>query len=109
MSNPDDDQSIIQTERRVLQALCQETPEVSLRESAQRLLADYRWREPIHQAIFDCLVNLPCDGPLAMRDQLPARVTRKGFPDVAWEEFFQPASLTKHGAEDLMRQLRDVS
>lgn len=109
MPNRSDDRPIIDAERYLLQALCQEASEGSIRETARRVLKDYRWREAIHKIVFDCLIDFPSDVPLAIRDQLPGRVTRKGFPDVPWEEFFQPISISRQEAEDLMQQLCDPS
>ncbi len=98
-------EEILQTEVRVLQAICQETREASVRESARHILKDYRWRDPIHQAIFGCLLELAGAAPEIIREQLAARVTRKGFPDVNWQEFFKPHALTKHEAERLVSEL----
>ncbi len=100
-------EKIIQAERRVLQAICQGTPDGPLRESAARILKTYGWREPLHQVIFETLMAVPTDAPDVIRDQLPSRLTRKGFPDVTWEDFFRPCSLTKREAERLMRQLAE--
>jgi hypothetical protein len=97
----------IQVELRVLQALCQGTPGGSLRASAERILKTYRWREPLHQIIFETLMSVPTESPDVIRDQLPSRLTRRGFPDVAWENFFKPHSLKKNEAECLMRQLAE--
>ncbi len=96
---------IVQTERRVLGVLCQGTAEGSARETARRHLRDYRWREPLHQVVFEVLMAMPGDAPALARDQLPARLTRKGFPDVDWEQFFEPHSLSLEEAGTLMREL----
>lgn len=108
MSDPADKHHINKIERQLIQALCQETPDDALRETAKHLLSDYDWREPIHQAIFDSLKDIPSKSPVTIRDRLPARVTRKGFPEVNWKEFFAPSTLSIANAEDLMRQLRDA-
>ncbi len=107
MSSTPDERSIVDAERRILQALCQEMPEESFRETARRLLSEYRWQDPIHRVVFDCVINFPADSSLAIRDQLPAHATRKGFPDVSWENFFHPLSISKQEAEDLIRRLHD--
>ncbi len=96
---------IINTERRVLQALCRGTRGGSVRDVGKLLLQNYRWREASHQAIFDALISIPSEDPLVIRDQLPSRITRRGFPDVAWEEIFKAHGLSKDEAERLMRQL----
>ncbi len=99
------DPSIFQIERFVLQALCQGTRDGSVRQVAERALRNYRWREMLHQIVFNTLLEIATDNPAVVRDVLPSRLTRKGFPDVAWEEFFKPHSLSKAEAERLMRQL----
>lgn len=105
-ANPNDE-SLMRTERRVLQALCQGTPQGSVRELGKLILKDYRWREPLHQVVFNVLIDMPTDVPDVIHNQLPARLTRKGFPDVATEDLFQPHSLSKAEAERLMKLLRD--
>jgi len=105
MSKPPDDASLIQMEREVLRALCQGTREGSVRESAKRVLRRYRWRQPMHQVIYEVVVSLPSDAPEAVREHLPSRLTRCGFPDVRWEDFFAPPALSKKAAQRLMRAL----
>lgn len=97
--------AIVELERRVLQVLCGGHADRSVRHTAKRLLTNYRWREPVHEVIFEALLSIPSDDPVFIRDQLPARMTRKGFPDVAWEEIFKPHALSKDQAEGLMMQL----
>lgn len=103
---PDED-SKTKLEFLVLRAVCQGTPQGSVRDVALQILRDYAWREPVHQAIFACLARLPSANPEFIRNELPACLTRKGFPDVELEELFEPHSLTKEDAERLMRQLND--
>lgn len=98
-------QRLLETERLVLQALCQGTPEGPVREAGKNLLKDYRWREPLHQLVFEVLMSLPTDSPIFIRDQLAPRLTRRGFPDVEFEDFFKPHSLSREQAERLMREL----
>lgn len=92
-------------EPQVLRALCQGTPEGSVRAFAKRQLQGYRWSDPAREILFQCLLELATDNPALLRAELPARLTRRGFPDVAWEEFFQPPTLAKQEAERLIRQL----
>ncbi len=96
---------LIRAERQVLQALCQGTPQGSVRATAQHLLQAYRWRNPIHRVVYEVLMTIPTEAPDLIRDQLPSRLTRRGFPDVDWEDIFRPHSLTKDAAERLMQEL----
>ncbi len=105
MFSPADEQRIIRTERLVLQALCQGTPEGSVREAGWSILENYRWHDPSHRIVYEVLMSLPTGAPDVIREQLPALLTRRGFPDMAWEELFKPDLLTKENAESLMREL----
>ena len=105
MTEQQDRNDVLETERRVLQALCQGTVEGSVRGTAKLLLRTYRWREPAHQVIFEAVMSIPSEDSAVVRDQLPARVTRKGFPDLEWGSLFRPHRLSKEEAEELMEQL----
>src|SRR5258708_21636755 len=105
MASHFDDRPAIAQERRVLQALCQ--GDSNLLKTSEHLLSGYGWREPIHQIIFICLAGFAAGGPLTLRERLAECATRKGFPDVNWEEFFPPHPIPSQQAEALMRQLRD--
>ncbi|MGE5325649.1 MAG: hypothetical protein ACM3NO_01310 [Deltaproteobacteria bacterium] len=94
-----------ETELIVLRALCQETIGGSLRADAARILPGYVWREPAHQAMFSCLTAIPAVEPEAMRRILLACLTRKGFPDISLEIFFEPQPLTRRQATRLIQSL----
>ena len=98
---------ILKDERRVLQALCQGTPQGFVRATAKDILRTYRWREPLHHVIFEVVLSIPTEIPEVIRTQLPARLTRRGFPDVDIEDFFEPHGLAKEEAERLIRHLRN--
>jgi hypothetical protein len=102
-----DPAEVIGVEQRVLRVLCQGTPEGSIRETARMVLRGYRWRELMHQVIFDILLSIPTEMPGVIQSQLPARLTRRGFPDVDIDDFFQPHGMSKKHAEELMQFLRD--
>jgi len=98
-------QDLRDRERLVLSALCLGTPEGAVRASARRILAHYRWREPLHQVVYQVVLAMPFDSPEFARQQLPARLTRAGFPDVEVEDFFRPHSFSQATAEELMHDL----
>jgi hypothetical protein len=108
--NPDAGGQIIQKEVRILQALCQGTLEGSELERGKSVLKNYKWREPLHRLVFEVLNALPASTtPMLIREQLPSRLTRTGFPDVEWGQFFEPHSLSREEAERLMRELAGSS
>lgn len=97
-------QWVVATERQVLQALCHGA---SGNGKALDALRGYRWREPLHQALFDLLNDMRGAVPELIRDQLPARLTRRGFPDFDFAQWFQPQPLTRDEIERLTRLLLD--
>jgi|SRR5579863_7978143 len=105
MPSRSDERSIIDAERRLLRALCQESCPARARGSARSALADYRWREPVHQIIFRFVVTHAEPAAIPLPDQLPGLLTRKGFPDVEWDTFFQPTSISATEFTELIREL----
>ncbi len=104
-----DEQRVIEIERLVLQALCQGTREGPVLEEGKLVLKDYPWRETTHRVVYEVLITLPTDAPEVISDQLPSRLTRRGFPDIPWEDLFKPHSLSRQEAKRLMRRLSDLS
>jgi hypothetical protein len=95
-------QSVVDNERQVLRALCRGA--LASRASLDTLRS-YRWRESVHQVIFDLLIRMPGANAELMREQLPAHLTRRGFPDfdLSW---FQPNIQTEEDVERLIQRLR---
>jgi hypothetical protein len=84
--------------------MCQAPPGSAVRERAQRLLENYRWRASGHELIFRILSRLASAMPEVLREELPAQLTRFGFPDFPWEKFFQPLSLSAEEVEHSLQQ-----
>jgi hypothetical protein len=88
-------QRVIELERKLFRALFSEPPahSSSVRDEnaraaiVARLLA-HRWQDPEHRVVFEALRSLPGRHAAELREQLPAQVTRMGFPDVDWDEYF---------------------
>jgi len=99
---------VIQAERQALRALCQGTPQGSVLELAKRFLKDYRWRNPLNAPLFETLAGLKTSSLDVLRAELPALLTRRGFPDLPWEDLFAPHGLTMAEAEELMRHLQEL-
>src|SRR5579863_10359057 len=108
MSEPAREAQARKLERQVLRALCAGVPagsSGSLPGRVRELVSGYRWHDPVHQTLFEILGSLPGASPQVIREQLPARLARKGFPDVAVDEFFRPLTLSNRQVEELIRQL----
>lgn len=94
-------------ERRILTALCAGTRDGSVREAARGQLAAYPWSDAAHQAIFEIVMGFPSTSVAALRDQLPARLTRRGFPDYDFAALFVGPAPAQADFEEWMKQLRD--
>ena len=103
-----DEAARIAIERRVLQMMCQGTPVDCGHDTAKHLLQNYRWREPLHRIIYEVLVSLPTSQPEIIRAQLPAQMTRRGFPDVPLDEFFPSHLSNDEEVESLLRSLLEA-
>ena len=95
----------LHAERLALRLLCVGTPQGPVKNVLAPLLRGYRWQRPLHQVIFSAIVSIPTDDPETLRQLLPAKLTRMGFPDVEWEEVLFPAMLSREEALTLARQM----
>jgi hypothetical protein len=94
--------SLVDSERQVLRALCQGALDSRAKLNALR---SYRWRESVHQVIFNFLISMPGTNAELMREQLPAYLTRRGFPDfdLSWFRTNIPA---EEDVDSLIQRLR---
>lgn len=99
------DLSETQIEKLLLRALCQARVGDGVWTMVAAELKTYAWREPVHEAISRSLRDLRARKPSLLRELLPAALTRRGFPDVAWEEFLEPVNLTDEDARLLVQRL----
>lgn len=102
-------EEILATEVKVLQAMCAGTLEGTVWDQGMLLLGAYPFQDVIHQLIFDTLQEINTDLPAIIRQQLAARLTRKGFPAVDTEKFLAAPGLAREEAVALMKQLREWS
>ena len=79
-----------QGELEVLRALLSNALSARERKKLLTLLTNYRFADPLHQLIFEALGERPGEKPDRLREELPARLTRKGFPEVDFENYLAP-------------------
>lgn len=108
MSGPGQQRIGFQLELRVLQVICQgallgETEEAAARE----LFGTYEWQDPIHSLIFKSWLLLRDTSQETFREQLPAMLTRRGFPDVDLAPYFLSPEPTNKSLEDLVKDLKN--
>ena len=83
------DSETLQDERLALQFLCA-NPAASAAQKLKSRLSSYKWRNADHSVVFEALTRLNFAATAAqLREQLPAQLTRLGFPDVNYEVFFE--------------------
>lgn len=109
MNEPEPNKQVLDAERNVLRVLCQGVPEGSLLDAARQLLRRYPFRDPLHQIVFEALIEIPTMAAELTREQLTARLTNKGFPDVDLAPYFQPHGLRFDQARTLMEALAKSS
>ena len=92
-------------EKLVLRLLCAGTPQGAVSDLLIPPLRGYAWKSMLHRAIFDAVAAAPSNDPEFLRQFLPAKLTRMGFPDVEWDELFAPPSISSKEAISLVRQI----
>jgi hypothetical protein len=106
MHLPTSPRSVPELERAILRALCADALPAPARDSAKHSLENYQWQDPEHRVVYEALLEAPRSGPLSLREQLPARATRLGFPDVEWQNYFGRAESEQGDIEGLVRELK---
>ncbi len=91
----------------VLQAICQGALWGESEEAARELLGPYKWQDPIHSLIFKLWLSLRGASQETFREQLPAMLTRRGFPDVDLAPYFRSLEPSNKSLEDLVKDLKD--
>lgn len=94
-----------QVEWELLRALCSGVLAETEQREALALLAHHNFSDPIRQAIFDELEKVGRSRAELLRHELPARLTRRGFPDADFEALFTPSCLTAAQALETARRL----
>jgi hypothetical protein len=93
-------------ERELLRALCAGVIAGAKREEVVRFLTAYSFEDVVHEQVFQALQELRASSASLIREQLPARVTQKGFPDVDFESFLKAPNSMPCPVDDLLEQLR---
>jgi len=92
-------------EKMALRLLCAGTSEGIVRDAIIPILRGYTWRSTLHHAIFDAIAASPSSDPELLRQFLPAKLTRMGFPDVEWDEIFSAPTLSRDEGIAIVRQM----
>ena len=72
----------------VLRALCTQAEDDALHTQLVNALNGYHWEHADHRVIYEALIEINSWDRETLRRELPAAVTRMGFPDIHCERFF---------------------
>jgi hypothetical protein len=72
-------------------------------------LSGHQWQDPDHKVVYEALRAIKSRDPKTRRIEIPAQVTRMGFPDVDWNLYFDATQLSTSEIEGLIRRLRQDS
>ncbi|MCL6480410.1 MAG: hypothetical protein K6U02_01665 [Firmicutes bacterium] len=94
-----------EVEKLVLRALCHGVLQGDRREQAFRILAEHRFADSLHELLFAALSTLGRADAQVIRDQLPARLTTFGFPDVDVTSYLDAPAPGVAETTEALRQL----
>lgn len=77
----------------VLRALCTLPGNNATRAKLAHELKEYRWEQADHRVIYQAFIETDAGDTETLRRELPAAVTRMGFPDIQWERFFAATAM----------------
>lgn len=113
---------ILDLERGVLRAICSDfttssgthgkrtkNPLAEALRDAVGQLADYTWQSTEHAVVFRAIAKLQATGNANVAEQLPAQVTRMGFPDVDWRLYLRPSGTPRVEIAELVRILKTAA
>ncbi|HEV3482010.1 MAG TPA: hypothetical protein VGR97_06730 [Candidatus Acidoferrales bacterium] len=91
----------------VLRALCVLPGDNAARARLANELKGYRWEHADHRVIYEALIEINSADGETLRRELPAAVTRMGFPDIHWERFFA-ATATPVLPDRILKLIREL-
>jgi hypothetical protein len=106
MPDSDSSNSVRTLERQILRALLLGADPPADWDLFVSQLTGYRWFDPDHKVVYAALRAIKSRDPETRRDELPAQVTRMGFPDVDWKPYFEPDNQLESHLGDLIRRLK---
>lgn len=107
MSNNSDNVSASRGEReiRLLQFACDAAGHERSRGAVIRALVSYIWLDADNEILFETIRELFAQNPADILSELPAALTRRGFPDLPWEPLRKHSPLAPDDAVALADEL----
>jgi hypothetical protein len=96
-------------EQLALQFLCT-NPGGAAAHKLKSRLSTYKWRSADHSVVYEALNHLSSASTAAqLREQLPAQLTRLGFPDIDYRIYLEGEISEGHKLPDLVKTLLRVA
>lgn len=95
----------VERETNLLRFLCDSRSKIDARESVLLIVQNYRWSAPDSVIFFECIRDLFACNPQNILANLPATLTRRGFPDLPCEILAMPSGLSPVSALTLAEKL----
>ena len=92
-------------EIQLLQFVCDAAGDALARAAVIRALADYAWLDAENEILFETIRGLFAWNTANILSELPAALTRRGFPDLPWEPLMQRSPLALREALALADEL----
>lgn len=93
MTSPVPSQTRAELEANLLRFLCDAQSDVAARRRVLSIVKDHTWNTPDSAVFFECIRDLFERDPKNILANLPAQLTRRGFPDMPYEILAAPAVL----------------
>jgi hypothetical protein len=95
----------VSLEDRILRLLCSNSLSREDLHRAINNLTAYTWVEPEHDVVFQAVQRVATGSRRRLRDELPAQLTRMGFPDVNWPQYLAAVNEKSATFDELFAQL----
>lgn len=105
MTSPVPTQTRAELETNLLRFLCDAQTEIAARRRVLLIIGDYVWSTPDFAIFFECIRELFERDPKHILVNLPAQLTRRGFPDMPCEILVAPPRLSSASALTLAKKL----
>lgn len=101
--------SCAENEEQLLRFLCASGEDIANQRELVQKLRQYSWRDNDHRILFETIGDLLVRNSQTILDHLPAKLTRRGFPDISCDALATPPALDSHAAFALAEQLLRAS
>lgn len=101
--------SCAENEKELLRCLCASGEDIAQRREVFQKLQQYSWCDNDHRILFEAIGGMLARNSQKLLQDLPAELTRRGFPDISCDALFAPSELNSAAALALAEKLARAS